>query len=166
MQCIHVAQGSVLSLRFWREQVSYAPHNSTQAQTRAYTLNMGKGGGPMTALPNIILACMESWHMITNMQTVTSARCLLSRDFQYVGVGLCQVDARIINGFLTTHCIQICVYVGCNPGITRTCIIVRPWLFLLLQAYTFTNLLSWHTHHDWGDLSLFVQVSSEGQDTN
>ena len=63
----------------------------------------------------------------------------------------------------------------CDPGITEPGIIIRPWLFLLLkegcgrnsynlehpQVYTFTDLLSWHRHHDWGDLSLFVQVSSE-----
>ncbi len=67
-------------------------------------------------------------------------------------------------------------WLGCDPGITEPGIIVRPWLFLLLkegcgrnsynleypQAYTITNLLLWHRHHDWGDLGLFVQVSSEG----
>ncbi len=62
---------------------------------------------------------------------------------------------------------------GCDPGIIEPCIIVRPWPFLLLkegcgrnsynlehpQAYTFTDLLSWHRHHDRGDLSL---LSGEG----
>ncbi len=69
---------------------------------------------------------------------------------------------------------------GRDPGITEPDIIVRPWLFLLLnegcghnsynlehpQGYTLTNQLSWHRHHDLGNLGLFVQVLSEGPVTH
>ena len=61
-------------------------------------------------------------------------------------------------------------YLGRDPRITEPCISARPWLFLLLkegcgrnshnlehpQAYTFTDLLSWHRHHDWGGASVYL----------
>ncbi len=34
------------------------------------------------------------------------------------------------------------------------------------QPYTFTDLLSWYRHHDWGDLNLFGQVSCKGPVTH
>ena len=46
-------------------------------------------------------------------ECVTSARYLFGRDFQYVGVRLCQVEARTINGFLYQY-VNICTW-QCAP---------------------------------------------------